>query len=82
MTRNQHSSHKGDLVLSRLGGGAGEAVMTLYLSSRWGHLWGSVVEHLPSTQGVTRGSGIESRIGLPAGSLLLPLPVSLPLFLS
>ena len=24
-------------------------------------------------------SGIESRIGLPEGSLLLPLPVSLPL---
>ena len=27
------------------------------------------------------GLGFESRIGLPAGSLLLPLPVSLPLSL-
>ena len=44
-----------------------------------GHPGGSAVEHLPSAQGVTPGPGIESHIGLPAGSLLLPLPVSLPL---
>ena len=38
-----------------------------------GCLGGSAVEHLPS------GPGIESHIGLPAWSVLLPLPVSLPL---
>ena len=38
-----------------------------------------MVEHLPSAQGVTPGSGIESHIALPAWSLLLSLPVSLPL---
>ncbi|CAK7295099.1 hypothetical protein VULLAG_LOCUS4468 [Vulpes lagopus] len=37
------------------------------------HLSGSAVEHLSSA----RTSGIESPIGLPARSLLLPLPVSL-----
>ena len=30
----------------------------------------------------SRGPGIESHIGLPAGNLLLPLPVSLPRSLS
>ena len=44
-----------------------------------GHLAGSVVE--PSTQGVTPGPGIESVIRVPTRSLLLPLPVSLSLFL-
>ena len=34
---------------------------------------------LPSAQGVTLRSGIESCIRLLAGSLLLPLPKSLPL---
>ena len=43
---------------------------------------GSAVEHLPLAQGVTPGPGIESHVRLPAWSLLLPLPVSLPLFLS
>ena len=38
---------------------------------------GSEVERLPSAQGMIPGSGIESRIGHPAGSLLLPLPLSL-----
>ena len=47
-----------------------------------GHLGGSVVEHLPSAQGVIPGSEIESHIGLLAGSLLLPLPMSLPLCVS
>ena len=42
-----------------------------------GHLGGSMVERLPSAQGVNLGPGIESHIGLPAGSLLLPLPGSL-----
>ena len=39
---------------------------------------GSAVEGLPLVQGVILGSWIESRLGLPMGSLLLPLPVSLP----
>ena len=47
-----------------------------------GHLGGSAVEHLPSAQGVIPGSGIKSRIKLPVRSLLLPLPVSLPLCVS
>ena len=47
-----------------------------------GRLGGSVVEHLPLTQGMIPGSqgpGIESQVRLPVGILLLPLPVSLPL---
>ena len=51
-------------------------------SEAQGHLGGSAVEHLPLAQGVTPGSLIESRIGIPAGNLLLPLPVSLPLCVS
>ena len=47
-----------------------------------GHLGGSVVERLPSAQAVVPGPGIESRIRLPAWSLLLPLLVSLPVSLS
>ena len=47
-----------------------------------GRLGGSAVECLPSAQGVIPGSCDESLIGLPAGSLLLPLPVSLPLSVS
>ena len=39
------------------------------------------VEHLLLAQDVILGSRIESHIGLPARSLLLPLPVSLPLSL-
>ena len=46
-----------------------------------GCLGGSAVEHLPSAQGMILGLGIESHIKLPIGSLLLPLPVSLPLYL-
>ena len=45
-----------------------------------GHLGGSVVEHLPSAEGMIWGPGIESHTGLPARSLLLSLPMSLPLF--
>ena len=44
-----------------------------------GRLSGSAVECLSSAQVVIPGSGIESYIGLPVRSLLLPLPVSLPL---
>ena len=36
----------------------------------------SVLEHLPLAQGVIPESGIESHIGFPERSLLLPLPVS------
>ena len=46
------------------------------------YLGGSVVEHLPSAQVMILGSGIKSFIGLPTGSLLPPLPMSLPLSLS
>ena len=48
-----------------------------YYSGTEGRLGGSVVECLPWAQGVIPGSGIESHMGLPVGSLLLPLPVSL-----
>ena len=47
-----------------------------------GHLGGSVVEHVPLAQGVIPDPGIESRMRLPAWSLLLPLPMSLPLSVS
>ena len=49
----------------------------------WGHLGDSVVAHLPLAQAVIPCHyGIESHVGLPTGSLLLPLPVSLPLSVS
>ena len=44
-------------------------------------LGGSVVELLPSAQVVILGPGMGSRIRLLAGSLLLLLPVSLPISL-
>ena len=47
-----------------------------------GRLGGSAVECLPSAQDVILGPGIQSPTGLPAGSLLLPLSVSLPLCVS
>ena len=47
--------------------------------SFWGHLSGSAVEHLPSSQGVILGAVIQSNIGHLAWSILLHLPVSLPL---
>ena len=46
-----------------------------------GSLGGSAVSRLPLAQGTILESGIESRVKLPAWSLLLPLPVSLPLSL-
>ena len=42
-------------------------------------LSGSTVEHMPSAQSVIPGPKIESHIGVPARSLLLPLSISLPL---
>ena len=48
---------------------------------REGHLGGLVVEHLPLAQVMNPGSWDQVHIGLPAWSLLLPLPVSLPLSL-
>ena len=47
-----------------------------------GSLGGPAIQRLPSAQGVTPGPGIESHFGPPTWSLLLPLPVSLPLSLS
>ena len=44
-------------------------------------LGGSVVERLPSAQGVIPGSWVLGPGTAPAGSLLLRLPVSLPLSL-
>ena len=46
-----------------------------------GHLGGSVVECLPLAQVVIPGSWDRVPLGLPTGSLLFPLPVSLPLSL-
>ena len=53
----------------------------LNFSKFQGCLGGSAVEHLPLAQVVIPGSRIESHIGLPARTLLLPLPMSLPLTL-
>ena len=46
-----------------------------------GCLGGSAVECLPPSEGMIPGSGIKSHTRLPTGSLLLPLPMSLPLSL-
>ena len=48
-------------------------------TSKEGCLGGSVVESLPLAQGLIPGQVVESRIQLPTRSLLLPLPMSLPL---
>ena len=52
---------------------------TKIILNLWGHMGGSVVERLPLAQVVISGSGIKSHIRLLAGSLLLTLPMSLPL---
>ena len=52
-----------------------------YIKKCMGRVGGSAVERLPSDQGMIPESGIKSHMGLPGGSLLLPLPVSLPLSL-
>ena len=52
---------------------------SVYRKGAEGHLGGSVVEHLPSAQVVIWGPGIKSYNRPFAGSLLLPLPVSLSL---
>ena len=44
-----------------------------------GCLGDSAVECLSLAQGMILGPGMESLIGLPMGSLLLPLPMTLPL---
>ena len=41
-----------------------------------GRLGGSGVERLPPAQGVIPGPEIKSHVRFPAGSLLLPLPLS------
>ena len=53
-----------------------------YLNRHWGRLGGSVVEHLPLAQVMIPGFWDAVIIWLPAGSLLLPLPMSLPLSMS
>ena len=53
--------------------------MLYFKMFKQGHLGGSAVGHLPSAQVVIWGSGIKSHIGLPARSLLLSLPMFLPL---
>ena len=47
-----------------------------------GHWGGSVVEHLSLVQVMVPGLGIKSRVRLHAGSMLPPLPMSLPLSVS
>ena len=44
--------------------------------------WLSRLKRLPSAQGMILDCGIDSHVGVPAGSLLLPLPVSASLSLS
>ena len=51
-------------------------------TNKQGSLGYSVVQHLPSAWGMILEPWIQSHIGLPAWSLLLPLSVSLPLSLS
>ena len=57
----------------------GPTQLLLPLSMSLEHLGGSVVEHLLLAHGMIPGSRIKSHIGLPIGSLLFPLPMSLPL---
>ena len=47
-----------------------------------GSLGVSAAGHLPSAQGMIPSLGIESHIGLPEGSLFLPVSISLPLSVS
>ena len=54
--------------------------VTLNKTCQTRQLGGSVVERLPLAQGVTSGSWDRVPYWLPTGSLLLPLPVSLPVF--
>ena len=44
-----------------------------------GCLGGSVAEHLPLAQGIITGSGIQYRIWLLSGSLLLPMSLAVSL---
>ena len=54
----------------------------MFKTMELGRLGGSVVERLPSAQGVTLESPDRVPHQAPAGSLLLPLPVFLPLSVS
>ena len=67
-----HLSHINDVMNDEFANG---------LSKVQGCLGGSVAEHLPSAWIMISGSGIESHIGLPVGSLPLSLPMSLPVSL-
>ena len=64
--------------------GSGVGGVSQWISSRSSetvkeeHLGGSVVEHLPLAQVVIPRSGMESCIGLTAGSLPLPCSMCLP----
>ena len=81
-----------DVSISKLSRGLekplGSTLLLLYLTvairiySGQGCLGSSVVEYLPSAQGMIPGPGIESYIRFPAKSLLLPLPMSASLSLS
>ena len=57
------------------------AIVGIHLVLEEGHLGGSVVGHLPLAQGMIPGCWIEPHIGLLVGSMLLHLPVFLPLSL-
>ena len=57
-------------------------MFSLYLIKNWGAPDDSVVERLPSAPVMISGSWDRVPHGLPTRSLLLPLPVSLPLSLS
>ena len=50
--------------------------MSIIEQAMLGHLGGSVVERLLWLKSWSQGPEIEFRIGFPAGSLLLPLPMS------
>ena len=75
------ASAKRPTCLSSVSGFRASLLKFLQEFGNLGCLGGSVVEHLPLAQGVFPGLGIESHVGLPARSLLLPLPMSLPLSL-
>ena len=57
-------------------------MVLLFEMALWECLGGSVVEHLPLAQVVIPGSWDRVPHGLPTGSLLLHLPVSLSLSVS
>ena len=54
----------------------------LFKIRNWGHLGGSVLEHLPLAQVEILGSWDQVPYQVPVQSLLLPLAMSLPLSVS